>query len=133
VIRHLASYFCVTEYTEIAAGGHFFTVYRCLSSVGGPKNTKTVSGLLQFEADSDTILAGLTGQLEHEQRMTDENQQQQPRRPFLFDTSTSMRRYVLRMGLISVIPSLAIGIALGVAGLVNEETSPSFEGGPWRV
>ena len=66
--------------------------------------------------------------------MTDENQQEpQPKRSFLFDTSISMRRYVLRMGLISVIPSMAIGIALGAAGLVNEETAPSFEGPPLLV
>jgi hypothetical protein len=60
--------------------------------------------------------------------MTDENQQQQPRRSFLFDTSISMRRYVLRMGLISVLPSAAIGMALAAAGAVNEQAAPSFEG-----
>jgi hypothetical protein len=71
--------------------------------------------------------------LEHEQRMTDENQQQQPRRSFLFDTSISMRRYVLRMGLISLLPSIAIGMVLAATGVVNEKTGPSFEGGPWLL
>jgi len=60
--------------------------------------------------------------------MTDENQAQQPRRSFLFDTSISMRRYVLRMGLISLLPSMAVGIALATTGVVNEQTGPGFEG-----
>jgi hypothetical protein len=48
---------------EIPAGRHFFTVYRCFLSVDEPKNTTEAGfGLLQFEAGSGTILAGLTGQ-----------------------------------------------------------------------
>jgi hypothetical protein len=46
----------------------------------------------------------------------------------LFDTNVSIPRYVLRAGLISLIPSLAISITLGLLGIMNEETAPEFEG-----
>lgn len=48
----------------------------------------------------------------------------------LFDNSTSMRRYVLRTGLISLVPSLIIVIALAQSGIMNEDTGPEFKGSP---
>lgn len=47
---------------------------------------------------------------------------------FFFDTSVSMRKYVLRMGLISLVPSIIIAILLGVSGIADEESRLVFEG-----
>ena len=49
---------------------------------------------------------------------------------WLFDTRVSMLRYVLRAGLISFLPSLAITFLLALAGVLTEETGPTFEGPP---
>ena len=46
----------------------------------------------------------------------------------LFDNNISMWKYVLRTGLISLVPSLAIAMILGFAGIITEDTSPQFEG-----
>lgn len=52
---------------------------------------------------------------------------------WLFDTRISMWRYVLRAGLISLLPSLAIVSILGICGAITEETVPAFEGPPLRL
>lgn len=55
-------------------------------------------------------------------------QQQQPKQCLLFNTGISMRKYVLRMGLISLVPSLIISAVLYGMGFLSEETSPELEG-----
>ena len=45
-----------------------------------------------------------------------------------FDTDTSIPRYVLRMGLVSLIPSLLISMILSLTGIISEENMPKFEG-----
>jgi len=52
---------------------------------------------------------------------------------WLFDTRISMRRYVLRTGLISLLPSLAVVFVLGICGVITEETGPAFEGSPLEL
>jgi hypothetical protein len=47
---------------------------------------------------------------------------------WLFDNRILMRRYVLRTGLISLLPSLALVYILATTGIITEETTPSFEG-----
>jgi len=39
-----------------------------------------------------------------------------------------MWKYILRIGLISLIPSLIIAMILGLTGVVTEETGPNFKG-----
>jgi len=51
----------------------------------------------------------------------------------LFDNNVSMHKYVLRAGLISLLPSMAIAIVLTASGIMNEERRPTFEGDPLLV
>jgi len=60
--------------------------------------------------------------------MTTERQKQKWPFSFLFNSSSSMRRYILTAGLISLIPSLIVAVILAGLGVLNEETSPDFEG-----
>ena len=46
----------------------------------------------------------------------------------LFDNRTSMPRYVLRAGLISFLPSMVIVVILAALGIMDEQSSPDFEG-----
>lgn len=46
----------------------------------------------------------------------------------LFDNQISMWKYILRTGLISLVPSLIIVLILGLTGVITEETAPEFEG-----
>jgi hypothetical protein len=46
----------------------------------------------------------------------------------LFDNQTPMWKYILRTGLISLVPSLIIVLILGLTGVISEETVPEFEG-----
>ncbi len=46
----------------------------------------------------------------------------------LFDTKTPIPAYILRTGLISLIPSLLISFILSSIGIMKEETLPEFEG-----
>jgi len=39
-----------------------------------------------------------------------------------------MWKYILRTGLISLVPSLVIAMILGLTGVITEETGPEFEG-----
>jgi hypothetical protein len=52
---------------------------------------------------------------------------------WLFDTRISMLWYVLRAGLVSLLPSLAIVSILGICGVITEETGPAFEGPPLQL
>jgi hypothetical protein len=52
---------------------------------------------------------------------------------WLFDTRISMRRYVLRTGLISLLPSLALSFILAASGVITEETGPAFKGSPLEL
>jgi len=45
----------------------------------------------------------------------------------LFDTQTSAWRYILRAGLISLVPSLLVSFLITGVGLGNEETMPQFD------
>ena len=56
-------------------------------------------------------------------------QKKQPRLlSLLFDNQISMWKYVLRTGLISLLPSLVIVMILGSTGVITEETGPEFKG-----
>ena len=66
--------------------------------------------------------------MEPEQNMTGEQKKQHWLLSLLFDNRTSMRRYVLRTGLISLVPSVVIAIILGLFGIINEEMGPDFKG-----
>jgi hypothetical protein len=46
----------------------------------------------------------------------------------LLDNRISMPRYVLRAGLISFLPSMAIVAILAAIGIMDEQSSPTFEG-----
>lgn len=46
----------------------------------------------------------------------------------LYDTSIPIPRYIVRTGLISLIPSLLISFILFSVGIMNEESAPEFEG-----
>ncbi len=52
---------------------------------------------------------------------------------WLFDTRISMPRYVLRAGLISLLPSLALTFILALSGVITEERGPAFEGSPLEL
>lgn len=62
---------------------------------------------------------------------------QQKRQPrvlsLLFDNQISMWKYVLRTGLISLVPSLFIAMILGLSGVVTEETGPEFQGSAFSL
>jgi hypothetical protein len=47
----------------------------------------------------------------------------------LFDNRVSMRRYVLRAALISFLPSMVIVVIAASLGIMDDKSSPSFEGG----
>jgi hypothetical protein len=46
----------------------------------------------------------------------------------LFDNQISMWKYILRTGLISLVPSLIIALILGLTGVITEDTGPEFQG-----
>ena len=46
----------------------------------------------------------------------------------LFDNKISIWKYILRAGLISLVPSLVIAVILGLSGVITEDTGPEFEG-----
>jgi hypothetical protein len=66
--------------------------------------------------------------LEPEQGITVEQKRQPRLLSLLFDNQISMRKYILRTGLISLVPSLVIALILGLTGIITEETGPDFEG-----
>lgn len=66
--------------------------------------------------------------MEPEQDITVEQKRQPRLLALLFDNQISMRKYILRTGLISLVPSLIIVLILGLTGVITEETGPDFEG-----
>lgn len=46
----------------------------------------------------------------------------------LFDNQIPMWKYILRTGLISLIPSLFFVMILGLTGIISEDTGPEFKG-----
>jgi len=66
--------------------------------------------------------------LETEQDIAGRKKKQQWLLSLLFDNRISAHKYILRTGLISLIPSLIISFILGFLGIMNEETSPDIQG-----
>jgi hypothetical protein len=66
--------------------------------------------------------------LEPEQNTTIEEKKQPRLLSLLFDNQIPMWKYILRTGLISLIPSLIIVLILGLTGVISEETGPEFKG-----
>ena len=66
--------------------------------------------------------------MEPEQDITVEQKRQPRLLALLFDNQISMRKYILRTGLISLVPSLIFVMILGLTGVITEETGPDFEG-----
>jgi hypothetical protein len=66
--------------------------------------------------------------LEPEQNITVKQKKQPRLLSLLFDNQISMWKYVLRTGLISLVPSLIIVLILGLTGVVTEESGPEFKG-----
>jgi membrane protease YdiL (CAAX protease family) len=46
----------------------------------------------------------------------------------LFNNQISIWKYILLIGLISLVPSIIISAILGLSGAITEETAPQFEG-----
>jgi len=66
--------------------------------------------------------------LDTEQKTIVEEKKQPWLFSLLFDNQISIWKYILRAGLISLVPSLIIAIILGLSGVITEETGPEFEG-----
>ena len=66
--------------------------------------------------------------MEIQQETTVEEKKQPWPISLLFDNQISIWKYVLRTGLISLVPSLVIAMILGLTGVITEETGPEFEG-----
>ena len=66
--------------------------------------------------------------MEPEQDITVEQKRQPWLLSLLFDNQIPIWKYVLRTGLISLVPSLIISMILGVTGVINEDTGPEFKG-----
>lgn len=66
--------------------------------------------------------------MEPEQNMTGEQKKQHWLLSLLFDNRISMHMYILRTGLISLVPSVIIAIILGLFGIISEEMGPDFKG-----
>jgi hypothetical protein len=66
--------------------------------------------------------------LEPEQETIVEEKKQPRLLSLLFDNHISIWKYILRTGLISLVPSIMIALILGVTGAITEETSPEFKG-----
>ena len=66
--------------------------------------------------------------MEPQEETTIEEKRQPRLLSLLFDNQISMWKYILRTGLISLVPSLIIVLILGLTGVVTEETGPEFKG-----
>ena len=66
--------------------------------------------------------------MEIQQETTVEEKKQPRLISLLFDNQISIRKYILRTGLISLVPSLIIAMILGLTGVITEDTGPEFEG-----
>ena len=67
--------------------------------------------------------------MELEQETTFANKKEPKLLSLLFDNKISIWKYILRSGLISLVPSVVVSMILGMTGIITEETVPSFEGG----
>ena len=65
--------------------------------------------------------------MEPEQDMTGQEKHQQWVLRLLFDNRTSMGKYIVRTGLISLVPSMMIAIILAAAGILTKEMAPPFK------
>jgi hypothetical protein len=66
--------------------------------------------------------------LEPEQNTTVEEKRQPRLLSLLFDNQIPMWKYILRTGLISLVPSLIIVLILGLTGVITEDAAPEFKG-----
>jgi uncharacterized membrane protein len=66
--------------------------------------------------------------LEPEQDTTIEEKNQPRLFSLLFDNQISMWKYILRTGLVSLIPSLIFVLLLGFTGVITQEAGPEFKG-----
>ena len=66
--------------------------------------------------------------MEPEQDTIIEKKKQPKLLSLLFDNQISMWKYILRTGLISLVPSLIIVMILALTGVITEESGPEFEG-----
>jgi membrane protease YdiL (CAAX protease family) len=66
--------------------------------------------------------------LEPEQETTIKEKRQPRLLSLLFDNHISIWKYILRTGLISLVPSIIIALILGLSGAITEDTGPEFEG-----
>ena len=66
--------------------------------------------------------------MELQEDMTVEEKKQPWPISLLFDNQIAIWKYVLRTGLISLVPSLIITMILGLTGVITHETAPKFEG-----
>ena len=66
--------------------------------------------------------------MEPEQAITGEPKRQPWLLRVLFENRITMHWYIVRTGLISLVPSLAIAFVLAMSGIITEDTSPRFEG-----
>ncbi len=48
---------------------------------------------------------------------------------FFFSTNMPMRRYIIRSGIVSLVPSMIIAAILGTTGLMTEENAPELDMG----
>jgi len=66
--------------------------------------------------------------LEYQQETTVEEKKQPWLLSLLFDNQISILKYILRSGLISLVPSLIFVLILGSTGLITDQTAPKFKG-----
>jgi len=66
--------------------------------------------------------------LDSEQETIIEEKKQSRLLSALFDNKISIWKYILRTGLISLVPSIIIALILGLSGAITEETGPEFKG-----
>jgi membrane protease YdiL (CAAX protease family) len=66
--------------------------------------------------------------LEYQQETIIEKKKQPRLFSLLFNNQISTWKYILRTGLISLIPSIIIALILGLSGTITEDTGPEFEG-----
>jgi len=52
---------------------------------------------------------------------------------FFFNIDKTMRRYILQMGIISLVPSLIIVILLSATGIMSDRNVPDFKGSPLLI
>lgn len=66
--------------------------------------------------------------LDMEQETIVEEKKQPRLISLLFDNKISFWKYILRTGLISLVPSIIIALILGSIGAITDETGPEFKG-----